>query len=51
MFHEYPSWSDEICCLNGSGSDVKNVFLNGSGIDETNVADMEAGVMKIFLQK
>jgi len=32
---------------NGSESNEKNVSCNRSGINETNVADMEAGVMKI----
>ena len=48
MFHEYSTWSDENMLWNGNGSGVKNFSWNGSEIDETNVADMEAGVMKIF---
>jgi len=39
-------WRKEWC-RRGSGSDKMNVRWNGSGMDETIVAEMEAGVMKM----
>jgi len=48
MFHEYPQleWRKYFAEMEAGGNE-KNVSWNRSGIDETNVADMEAGMIKI----